>query len=245
MALAIVAPPRDLRVSRLVGIACATLLGSYWYLVNAFEGGGLLGDRPSIPGLTSLAHPRENLVTLVGDLVDWLDLSGSDGADLLLYALAALAVTSALALTGQPRRTSILAGALVALPLLIWVAATQVGRPALMAVSDVLDSPQAYLAEGTDAASPTVASDTGSWFGPVGLLLGLVDRRGCSDSRPAGLDPTHGPHRRPLSLCVADSRFTDAHLTTPGRVGSSSFRSPSPHRFGASCFDDRRSPGRR
>ena len=169
--LAIVAPPRDLRVSRLVGIASATLLGSYWYLVNAFEGGGLLGDRPSIPGLTSLAHPRENLVTLVGDLVDWLDLSGSDGADLLLYALVALAVTSALALTGQPRRTSILAGALVALPLLIWVAATQVGRPALMAVSDVLDSPQAYLAEGTDAASPTVASDTGSWFGPVGLLL--------------------------------------------------------------------------
>ena len=139
--------------------------------MNAFEGGGLLGDRPSIPGLTSLAHPRENLVTLVGDLVDWLDLSGSDGADLLLYALAALAVTSALALTGQPRRTSILAGALVALPLLIWVAAAQVGRPALMAVSDVLDSPQAYLAEGTDAASPTVASDTGSWFGPVGLLL--------------------------------------------------------------------------
>jgi len=171
VALAIVAPPRTLRTSRLVAIACATLLGSYWYFVNAFEGGGLLGDRPSIPGLTSLAHPRENVVTLVGDLVDWLDLSGSDGADLLLFVLAALAVTVALALTGQSQRTSILAGALVASPVLVWMATTQVGRPTLIAVSDVLDSPQAYLAEGTDAASPTVASDTGSWFGPVGLLL--------------------------------------------------------------------------
>lgn len=170
-ALAIVAPPRTLRTSRLVGIACATLLGSYWYVVNAFEGGGPLGDRPSIPGLTSLAHPRENVVTFVGLLVDWLDLSGSEGADLLLYVLAALAVTFALTLTGQARRTSIIAGALVASPVLLWVATTQVGRPALIAVSDALDSPQAYLAERADAASPTVASDTGSWFGPVGLLL--------------------------------------------------------------------------
>ena len=54
---------------------------------------------------------------------------------------------------------------------MLWVLATQVGRPALVALHDSLGSPQAYLAEGATASSPTTASDTGSWFGPVGLLL--------------------------------------------------------------------------
>jgi hypothetical protein len=68
-------------------------------------------------------------------------------------------------------RWSVLAVAAVASPLLLWTLTTQLGRPALLALSDALGTPQAYLARGAPASSPTSASDTGSWFGPLGLLL--------------------------------------------------------------------------
>jgi hypothetical protein len=148
-------------------------VGSYWYAVNALEGGGLLGERPSIPGLTAFLKPAENLVALVGLTVDWFDLSGAQGQDILLYLGAATIVGVGLLLAGPSRawRTSAVAAAIVAAPLLIWVIATQVGRPSLESLYDALGAPQAYLGEGTASASPTAASDTGSWFGPVGLLL--------------------------------------------------------------------------
>jgi hypothetical protein len=175
LALALLALPPSLRLWRVAGIASGVVLGSYWYVVNAYEGGGLLGDRPSIPGLTSIGHPRENVLAFLGLLVDWLDLSGSEGADLLLYVVAAGLVVLLLLWrngdTRSSRRWSVVAGLAVVSPLLLWLVTTHAGRPALLALSDALDSPQAYLAEGAQASSPTVASDTGSWFGPLGVLL--------------------------------------------------------------------------
>jgi hypothetical protein len=195
LALAAVAQPPSLRRWRIGGLACGALAGSYWYVVNAFEGGGLLGDRPSIPGLTSIAHPLENLLELVGLLVDWIDLSGAEGADIFLYVVAAIVIA---VIVGRSSRDGwswpsfLLAAVVVASPLALWVAATEVGRPALLSLSDALGTPEAYLAEGAPAASATQASDTGSWFGPVGLLLGagiavaavVLARRGSLD-RPA------------------------------------------------------------
>lgn len=172
LALVAVAPSAGLRVWRIGGLVLATVAGSYWYLVNAAEGGGLLGDRPSIPGLTSIGHPTENALTFVGLLVDWIDLSGSEGRDILLYVVAAAAAGLVVARSDDPsRRWPVVAGAIVMAPLLLWVATTQVGRPALLALSDALGAPTGYLAEGAEASSPTAASDTGSWFGPAGLLF--------------------------------------------------------------------------
>jgi len=175
LALVVVAPPVGLRAWRIGGLALATVGGSYWYLVNAAEGGGLLGDRPSIPGLTSIGHPSENALTFVGLLVDWIDLSGAEGKDILLYVVAAAIVVVIVGRgANSSRRWSIVAGAIVLSPLVLWVATTQVGRPALLALSDALGTPTGYLAEGAEPSSPTVASDTGSWFGPAGLLLVVV-----------------------------------------------------------------------
>ena len=174
--LALVARPRSFLTWRMGAIAIGTALGSYWYWVNAAEGGGLLGDRSGIPGLTAFADPAANLVSALGLAVDWLDLSGSEGPDILLYAVAAGAVAAGLAIADRgPRRwrSALLAGAVVASPLALWAVTTQVGRPALVALYEAVGRPPAFLADGAAASSPTSASDTGSWFGPTGLLLVL------------------------------------------------------------------------
>ena len=176
LCFAFAARPNALRGWRIGALACGTLLGSYWYAVNAFEGGGLLGERPSIPGLTAFLEPPENIVSLAGLALDWLDLSGAEGRDLLVYLVAAVVVAAGLVVAGRRStesdwRTASVAAAITALPLLMWVLATRIGRPALVSLYDSLGSPQAYLAEGATASSPTTSSDTGSWFGPVGLLL--------------------------------------------------------------------------
>ena len=176
LALAVTARPRALVTWRIGGIVIGALVGSFWYFVNAAEGGGLLGDRSNIPGLTATLKPRENAVSLTGLIVDWLDLSGAQGEDILLYLVAASVVAGGLALAGRCSRTPwsrSAAGAalLVASPLALWVLSVHVGRPALVSLYRGFGEPEAFLAEGAPAASPTSASDTGSWFGPAGLVL--------------------------------------------------------------------------
>jgi hypothetical protein len=176
LALAVTARPRTLLVWRVGGLVVGAVLGSYWYAINALEGGGFLGDRSNIPGLTAFLKPPENVVSIVGLVMDWLDLSGAQGEDILLYLVAAATVVVGVALAGRRsgnpwRRSALLAAALVASPLALWVLSTEVGRPALVSLHDALGEPDAFLAEGAVAASPATASDTGSWFGPAGLLL--------------------------------------------------------------------------
>ena len=173
VAVAIVAPPRSARVARAVGLALGAALGSYWYLVNVHETGHLLGDQSSVPGLTAPLHPRENLLTAYGVLTDLVDLSGARGADIFLYAIAALVLAFGFALLGRRAiawRTTLLAAALTASPLVLVVASKRLGHPGLVRLYDLLGKPQAYLGDET-TASPTTASDTASWFGPAGLLL--------------------------------------------------------------------------
>lgn len=175
-AIAVTARPRALLPWRVGGLACGAVLGSYWYVINVVEGGSLLGDRSNIPGLTAFLRPPENAVSLAGLVVDWLDLSGAQGEDLLIYVFAAVVVATGFAFAGRRsdepwRQSALLAAALVASPLALWVLTTEVGRPALISLHRALGEPEAFLAEGAAAASPTSASDTGSWFGPLGLLL--------------------------------------------------------------------------
>ncbi len=176
--LALVATPRLRRSGRLIAVAVGAVVGSYWYLVNAVDTGDLLGDQSNAGKLTAPLHPRENLLTAYGLVIDTLDLSGAQGRDLLLYVAAAVVVAVGLALV-RPRsarsvRSAVLGGGILASPLILLAASMHVGRPSLIRFYDFLGQPKGYLAVGDlVASSPRTASDTASWFGPLGFLLVL------------------------------------------------------------------------
>jgi hypothetical protein len=172
--IALVAEPRRLRAARLVGLAAGACLGAYWYIVNALETHRFLGDQSNVPGLTAPLHARENALNAYGLLIDLFDLSGSRGKDVLLYLAAAIVAAGVLALTGRGLRAAAAAGLLTAAPLALLLIADHLGRPGLPKVYEALGEPQGYTAAGDAvASSPTTASDTGSWFGPVGFLLAV------------------------------------------------------------------------
>lgn len=170
LALILVAPaPRRQRLTRLGALALGGLAGSYWYVVNAYETGRFLGDQSNVPGLTAPLHPPENLLTAFGALVDAIDLSGARGADIFIYAIAALACVAAV--THWNERAIVLA-TVGAGPLLLLFLTRHVGQPALVRLYDALGQPKGYLGTGdSTATSPTTASDTVSWYGPAGLAL--------------------------------------------------------------------------
>ena len=166
--LAAVAGRGRVLTRRLLAVAAGALVGSYWYVVNAVETGHLLGDQSTAGHLTAPLHPRENLLTAYGLAVDTLDLSGSQGRDLLLYCLAAVVVAVVLR---RPRAAAI-GAAIVLSPLALLLVSDHLGRPGLLRLYDWLGHPQGYLAVGdVVTSSPRTASDTASWFGPLGFLL--------------------------------------------------------------------------
>jgi 4-amino-4-deoxy-L-arabinose transferase-like glycosyltransferase len=174
LAVALIAQPRAWRLGRFVGIAAGTLIGSYWYWVNAVETGHLLGDQSAQQAVTAVLQPPENLLTAFGAGVDMVDLSGARGTDIAFYGLGALAVAAGLYAVHRRRGawTALLGGAIVAAPFPLLLFSEHVGRPGLVHLYDLLGKPNGYLAIGDDvASSPTTASDTVSWFGPVGLLF--------------------------------------------------------------------------
>jgi hypothetical protein len=172
LGFALVAPPRAWRLRRCMAIAAGAVVGSYWYLVNAAETGHPLGDQSNAGTLTAPLHPRENLLTAYGDAVDTLDISGAQGRSLLFYVAAAVVLALGLALATRRWRDMLVAGVVVVSPLLLLVASSEVGRPSLIRLYDFLDKPDGYLAVGdTVSSSPRTASDTASWFGPLGFLL--------------------------------------------------------------------------
>jgi hypothetical protein len=171
LGLALAAPPRSWRVHRLAAIATGALVGAYWYVVNVIETGKFLGDQSGTGTLTAPFHARENLLTAYGDAVDTLDLSGTQGRGLVLYSVGGAALALALAVATRRWWHAVIAGVLVASPLALLELSTEVGRPTLLRLYDWLGKPNGYLAL-TDAvaASPRTASDTASWFGPLGFL---------------------------------------------------------------------------
>jgi hypothetical protein len=171
LALALLAS-RAGRVGRLAAIAVGAIAGAYWYVVNAVESGRLLGDQSAQQGVTAPLHGAANVVNAFGMLVDTLDVSGARGRDILLYAVAAIVVAGVLFLRRVDARTRLLAGAIVATPFVLLVLSDHVGRPLLVRLYDALGKPRGFLGEGPPA-SPTVASDTASWFGAVGFLFVL------------------------------------------------------------------------
>ena len=171
LALALVSAPRAAARWRVVALAAGALAGSYWYAINAHATGQFLGDQSGTGKLTAPFDPKPNLITLFGDAVDTLDLSGARGKDILVFAIAAVAVAVAFVIAGSRLRVAVAAGALVA-GVLVLLPLAHAGRSGLLRVYDALGNPPGYLAVGDPVtASPTIASDTASWYGPAGLLL--------------------------------------------------------------------------
>ena len=168
-ALALVARPRMSRTARLVTLAGGAILGSYWYAVNIVETGHFFGDQSAQQNVTATFHLRSNVVTAFGSLVDLFDVSGSRGKDILIYVIVGVLVAVVGFTRSRSRRALVIAlGA--AVPLLVLVLSEHVGHPLLVRLYNAVDDPRGYLAVGTPQASPTIASDTASWFGPVGLV---------------------------------------------------------------------------
>src|SRR5262249_12510714 len=108
-------------------------------------------------------------VTAYGMLVDALDLSGARGRDILLYLIAAaVAATIGFAFTRSRWTLAIVGLGLV--PLLVLPFAEHVARPGLVRLFDAVHDAHGYLGVDTPEWSPTFASDTASWFGPIGLI---------------------------------------------------------------------------
>jgi hypothetical protein len=171
LALAVVSAPRAAVRWRALALAAGAIAGSYWYIVNAHATGQFLGDQSGTGKLTAPLDPKPNLVTLFGDAVDTLDLSGARGRDILIFVIAAVVVALGLAFAGSRLRTAAAAGAVVA-GVLVLLPLAHAGRSALVHLYDALGQPPGYLAIGDPVtASPTIASDTASWYGPAGLLL--------------------------------------------------------------------------
>jgi hypothetical protein len=180
----LVAPPRSMRVSRLVALAVGAIAGSYWYVVNLVETGRILGRQPGTE-LIALFEPRENLLSAFARVLDTFDLSGAENAhrfvlptlldsDLLAYVAAAVLLAAALLVAALVTRRStprlaFTAGALALLPLAVAPLGYALWR-VFAKLHDLLGGPAGRLPVG-EWPSQTTASETISWFGPLALFL--------------------------------------------------------------------------
>lgn len=171
-AVALVAPPVTHRMRRLAALLLGATFGSYWYLVNIVHTGRPLGDlTDASTGLVAVLDPEENFFSAFARFDDAVfDLSGARGPNVLLYVLvgAAVAIMGLLRARGGCGRQALVTGALIAMPLVL----LPLGY-ALRTVFEQLGGPDALV----DRFLPlrgwgkTVASDTVSWFGPLGFAL--------------------------------------------------------------------------
>jgi hypothetical protein len=169
-AIALAAPPRPARVARVVALVAGGAAGSYWYVVNLVRTGHPLGDTPDPTGLVALLEPKRNLVAAYARVLDAFDLSGAEGADLYLYVVAAAVAAAAVLLVSRAWLGALATGALAALPLAFIPVSYALWRP-FAKLHDVLEEPVDGILPVAGWERQDSASETYSWFGPLGLLL--------------------------------------------------------------------------
>jgi hypothetical protein len=167
-------PPSAYRAERFAAVLVGTALGSYWYVVNIVLTGDPLGDLPSEEELVAFLEPTTNVLSTYARVLDAFDLSGAAGMDILVYAGVAVLAAAVVALGSRgsrPRaiRSAVAVAALVLAPFALLAAHYALWR-VFAKVHDVLEAPDGELpVQGWE--SQTIASDSISWFGPLGLLL--------------------------------------------------------------------------
>lgn len=171
LVVAVLARPTDHRTARLVALAVGTAVGSYWYAVNIAETGkafGLLTNRSVI------FHVQENVLTAVAFVHDSFDLAGAVNGDIFVYVLvgAALVVGSLVARRINHAESASLmrAGYFVAVIPFAVLAGSLGSWHVFKTLDDILDAPNGRLPV-KGWVAPTEASESFSWFGPVGFLL--------------------------------------------------------------------------
>jgi hypothetical protein len=169
-AIALVAPPRSARTARIAALVAGGAAGAYWYFVNLVRTGHPLGENSDPTGLVALFEPKRNLLGAYARVLDAFDLSGAEGADLYLYVLVG-AVVGAILLVAHVRPVvALAAGALVAAPLALIPASYLLWRP-FAKLHDVLGEEDDGVLPVAGWERQDSASETYSWFGPLGLLL--------------------------------------------------------------------------
>jgi Glycosyltransferase family 87 len=182
-ALVLVAAPRARRLHALGAVVVGAIAGSWWYVVNLAETGKLLGERPDT-GIVTVGELKENLLAAFARVLDAFDLSGSESADrfvvpdlldsdLFAYVVAAIVLGVTLLVVAAIRRSSpslaLAAGALALLPLAVAPVGYALWR-VFAKLHDVLGGETEALPAGEWPPQIT-ASESLSWFGPLGLIL--------------------------------------------------------------------------
>ena len=162
---------------RLTALASGILVGGYWYLINLAHTGHLFGNLADRTGASTLFEFRRNIVTALSLAKDTFDLSGATGRDLYLYVFVALVLVTALTIAARrkPSRITawevVIAGVLaLSCPLLVVVGSHVWWRGSAKMIHLLGYAPPAAASSGANR----VASDSYSWFGPLGLALGLA-----------------------------------------------------------------------
>lgn len=177
LALAIVAPRRHRLIARLVALTVGAGMGAYWYVVNIRNSGQLFGPLSGSGETTGeglIRTPQQAVLTAFGLVVDSFDLSGSRGADIFVYVVAAALVAAFVGVLSQRRsgyciRVAVLAGALALLPLVLYPGSYAAWR-AWAKLHYIFSGGRWFAVRGWD---PTRVGENFSWFGPVGFFLFL------------------------------------------------------------------------
>jgi hypothetical protein len=167
-------PSTGLRLQRFVAVLIGATVGSYWYVVNLVRTGDPLGDLPSEGELVAFLEPTTNLLGAFARTLDAFDLSGAAGTDILVYCVVAVVVAVVSLVTsrgGKPHRarSALVSGSLTVAPVALLVVHYSLWR-VFAKLHDLLEAPDESLpVRGWEAQ--TTASDSISWFGPLGLPL--------------------------------------------------------------------------
>ena len=177
--LALAASPGTYRARRLAALTLGAAVGAYWYVVNIVHTGRPLGQLPEVSGLVSFLEPTQNLLASFARVLDALDFSGAEGADVLLYVVVAIGTAIVLIFTqrdvmpGHRRHSALLSGALVIVPVALLLLMSYAAWRVFAKIHYVLDAPDGhYPVTGWDAQ--TRASESQSWFGPVGFIFAVA-----------------------------------------------------------------------
>jgi glycosyl transferase family 87 len=172
LALVAIAARRHRPLPALTAIAIGAAVGAYQYVINVVEtddvSGGIAGERVT-------ADAAEALARVIRLAIDAIELPGAIGLDRLLYVVAAAVLAAvALAVRGsrrqKARQAAVAAGATL-VPLAFPAFADLLVRGNQKLFFELGRADVGYL---DPARSTTKASPVFSWYGPLGVLLGLV-----------------------------------------------------------------------